>query len=158
MRRLAMLSIHSSPLVQPGVGDSGGMNVYVRELSSALAQAGVDTTTYVRRWHEDLPGEIFVEPGLRVVHIDAGRPALAKELLPDVVDAFASGVIDHLQSSGGADVVHANYWLSGVVGHRIKHELDLPLVCTFHTFARVKAEGGDPEPARRERAEMDVIG
>ncbi len=158
MRRLAMLSMHSSPLVQPGVGDSGGMNVYVRELSSALAQAGIDTTTYVRRWQADLPDEVFVEPGLRVVHIDAGRPDLAKEQLPDVVDAFATGVIDHLESTGGADVVHANYWLSGVAGHRIKHELDLPLVCTFHTFARVKADGGDLEPARRERAETAIIG
>ena len=156
--RLAMLSMHSSPLVQPGTGDSGGMNVYVRELSSALAQAGVDTTTYVRRWHADLPTEVFVEPGFRVVHVDAGPFDLAKERLPEVVDRFADGVIEHLESHGGADVVHANYWLSGVAGHRIKHELDLPLVCTFHTLARVKAEGGDPEPARRVRAETEIIG
>jgi len=158
VRRLAMLSMHSSPLVQPGAGDSGGMNVYVRELSSALAQAGVDTTTYVRRWHPDLADEVFVEPGFRVVHIDAGPPDLAKEHLPEVVDSFASGVIRHLEEHGGADVVHANYWLSGVAGHRIKHELHLPLVCTFHTLARVKAEGGDAEPARRVRAETEIIG
>jgi D-inositol-3-phosphate glycosyltransferase len=158
VRRLAMLSMHSSPLAQPGVGDGGGMNVYVREMSSALAQAGIDTTTYVRRWADDLPDEVFVEPGFRVVHVDAGAPELSKECLPDVVERYAEGVMEHLGRSGGADVVHANYWLSGVAGHRIKHELDLPLVCTFHTFARVKAEGGDPEPARRERAETEIIG
>ena len=62
VQRLAMISMHSSPLAQPGVGDSGGMNVYVRELSSALAQAGVDTTTYVRRWARDLPDEVAVLP------------------------------------------------------------------------------------------------
>jgi D-inositol-3-phosphate glycosyltransferase len=153
-----MLSMHSSPLAQPGVGDGGGMNVYVRELSSALAQAGIDTTTYVRRWESELPDEVVVEPGFRVVHIDAGRPDLGKERLPDVVDAYADGVAEHLGASGGADLLHANYWLSGVAGHRLKHELNLPLVSTFHTFARVKAEGGDPEPARRERAETDIIG
>lgn len=158
MRRIAMLSLHTSPLAQPGAGDSGGMNVYVRELSSALAQAGVDITTYVRAGQAGVPREVMVEPGFRVVHVDAGDPALAKEDLPDVVDAFAEGVMADLRHRGGADLVHANYWLSGVAGHRIKHELDLPLVTTFHTFARVKAEGGDAEPAARERAEENIIG
>jgi D-inositol-3-phosphate glycosyltransferase len=157
MRRLAMLSLHTSPLVQAGVGDSGGMNVYVRELVSALAQAGVDCTTYVRRWRDDLPDEVAVEPGFRVVHVDAGPSDLAKEALPGVVDAFAAGVMDDLERRGGADLVHANYWLSGVAGVRLKHELGLPLVSTFHTLARVKAEGGDREPARREKAETDVM-
>lgn len=158
MRRLAVLSLHTSPLAQPGSGDSGGMNVYVRELVSGLAQAGIDCTTYVRRWDVSLPDEVFVEPGFRVVHVDAGRPDLAKEALPAVVDQFATGVMEHLADVGGTDVLHANYWLSGVAGHRIKHELELPLVTTFHTPARVKAENGDAEPARRVRAEAEVIG
>ena len=55
MRRLAVLSFHTSPLAQPGTGDSGGMNVYVRELVSALAQAGVPCDVYTRRWADDLP-------------------------------------------------------------------------------------------------------
>ena len=146
VRRLAVLSLHTSPLAQPGSGDSGGMNVYVRELVSALAQAGVDCTTYVRRWRADLPDEVAVEPGLPGRAHRRRRPDLPKEALPDVVDEFADGVLDHLDGTGGADLVHANYWLSGLAGHRIKHELDLPLVTTFHTLARVKAEGGDPEP------------
>ena len=157
MRRLAMLSLHTSPLVQAGVGDSGGMNVYVRELVSALAQAGVDCTTYVRRWRDNLPDEVAVEPGFRVVHVEAGPADLPKEALPAVVDAFAAGVMADLERGGGADLVHANYWLSGVAGVRLKHELGLPLVSTFHTLARVKAEGGDREPARREKAETDVM-
>jgi D-inositol-3-phosphate glycosyltransferase len=134
------------------------MNVYVRELVSALAQGGVDCTAYVRRWRDDLPAEVAVEPGFRVVHIDAGRADLPKEALPTVVDRFADGVMTHLDQSGGVDVVHANYWLSGVAGHRMKHELGLPLVSTFHTLSRVKAEGGDREPARREQAETEIIG
>ena len=91
MRTLAVLSLHTSPLAQPGTGDSGGMNVYVRELVSALAQAGVRTDVYVRRWRDDLPEVVEVEPGFRVVHIDAGPPDLAKEKLADVVDEFTDG-------------------------------------------------------------------
>ncbi len=154
--RLAMLSLHTSPLVQPGGGDAGGMNVYVRELVAALAHGGADTTVYVRRWRDDLPKRLAVEPGFEVVHIDAGDPNLSKEQLPSVVDEFADGVRAHL-AIDPADVLHANYWLSGVVGHRLKHELDLPMVSTFHTLARVKAETGDSEPQNRIDAESDVI-
>lgn len=155
--RLAVLSLHSSPLVQPGVGDSGGMNVYVRELAASLAQAGVDTTVYVRRWAADLPDQVAVEPGFRVVHLDAGDPDLPKEALPATVDAFTEALIARLRADP-VDVLHANYWLSGVVGHRVKHRLDLPLVATFHTLARVKAETGDTEPQLRIDAEAEVIG
>ncbi|MCU1454346.1 MAG: mshA [Acidimicrobiales bacterium] len=156
MRRIAVLSLHSSPLAQPGVGDSGGMNVYVRELAASLAQAGVDATVFVRRWTEGLPDVVPVEPGFRVVHVSAGDPALPKERLADTVGAYTDGVLAHLRAAP-VDVVHANYWLSGVAGHRIKHELDLPLVSTFHTLARVKAETGDPEPDLRVEAETQVI-
>jgi D-inositol-3-phosphate glycosyltransferase len=161
MRRLAILSLHTSPLAQPGAGDSGGMNVYVRELVSALAQAGVTSDVYVRRWADGLPDVVDVEPGYRVVHVPAGPVELPKEALPEVVDQFADGVLARLTGDGGGDatdVLHANYWLSGVAGHRLKHELDLPLVSTFHTLARVKAETGDREPQRRVDAEAEVIG
>ena len=157
MRRLAVLSLHTSPLAQPGQGDSGGMNVYVRELVSSLAQAGVDSTVYTRRWANNLPDEVVVEPGFRVVHVDAGSPELAKEHLPEVVDEFTAGVLRDIDGRGGVGAVHANYWLSGVAGHAIKHRLDVPLVSTFHTLARVKAETGDDEPERRIAAESDVI-
>jgi D-inositol-3-phosphate glycosyltransferase len=157
MRRLAVLSLHTSPLAQPGLGDSGGMNVYVRELVSSLAQAGVGTDVFTRRWDAASPEIVDVEPGFRVVHVEAGPLDLAKEQLPDIVDDFADGVRDHLVRLGDVDALHANYWLSGVAGHRLKHDLDLPLVSTFHTLARVKAETGDPEPERRIRAEADVI-
>jgi D-inositol-3-phosphate glycosyltransferase len=158
MRRLAVLSLHTSPLAQPGQGDSGGMNVYVRELVSALAQAGVHADVFTRRWDEASPEVVEVEPGFRVVHVEAGPHDLAKEQLPDVVDMFAEGVAKHLEQLGDVDALHANYWLSGVAGHQLKHELDLPLVSTFHTLARVKAETGDPEPERRVWAEAEVIG
>ena len=157
VRRLAVLSLHTSPLVQPGSGDSGGMNVYVRELVASLAQAGVASDVYTRRWAHGLPHVVDVEPGFRVIHVAAGSPELPKEALPGVVDQFADGVRAHLEDD--VDALHANYWLSGVAGHQLKHQLDLPLVSTFHTLARVKAESGLPEePEARLRAESEVVG
>lgn len=157
MPRVAVISLHTSPLLQPGSGDSGGMNVYVRETVSSLSQAGLQTTTYTRADREGLPSEVWVEPNHRVVYVEAGPHHLPKEALPEIVDEFTERVLDDLAANGGADVVHANYWLSGVVAHRIKHELDIPFVSTFHTLARVKAEGGDPEPGWRDRAEAELI-
>ena len=158
MQRVAVLSMHTSPLAQPGVGDGGGMNVYVRELVSSLASSGVDCTTYTRKWRNDLPDVIEVEPNHRVVHVQAGEVDLPKEDLLSAVDEFTDGVAWHLQHRGGADIVHANYWLSGLAGHRLKHELDLPLVTTFHTFARVKSLGGDVESPIRDKSELEIIG
>ena len=157
MANVAVLSLHTSPLTQPGAGDSGGMNVYVRELVGSLAQAGVACNVYVRRWHADLPDVVEVEPGFRVVHVPAGPLDLTKEDLPGIVDEYADWVAGHVDAIGDVNSLHANYWLSGVAGHRIKHALDLPLVSTFHTLARVKAETGDPEPDRRVQAETEVI-
>lgn len=158
MTSIAVLSLHTSPLAQPGAGDGGGMNVYVRELVGSLAQAGVSSEVFVRRWREDLPEVIDVEPGFRVVHVDAGPPDLAKEDLPSVVEQFAAGVRRHLSSGPPVQALHANYWLSGLAGHRLKHELELPLVTTFHTLARVKAVHGDHEPDGRVEAEAEIIG
>jgi D-inositol-3-phosphate glycosyltransferase len=133
------------------------MNVYVRELVASLAQAGVPSDVYTRRWAADLPEVVDVEPGFRVVHVPAGAPDLPKEELGVVIDEFAAGVRARLAPD--VDVLHANYWLSGVAGHQLKHELGLPLVSTFHTLARVKAESGLPgEPERRAQAEAEVIG
>jgi len=157
VRRVGVLSLHTSPLAQPGSGDSGGMNVYVRELVGGLAHAGLDCTVYVRKWRDDLPWVVTSEPGVRVVHVEAGPAELRKEQLYDVVDEFADAVWADLHAWGGVDILHANYWLSGVAGHRLKHELDVPLVSTFHTLARVKAETGDHEPQRRVAAEAEVI-
>ena len=158
MQRVAVISYLTSPLAQPGIGDGGGMNVYVRELVSSLAHVGIECTVYTREWADDLPHEVQVEPHHRVVHIRAGEHSLAKEELFDHVDEFADKVIADIRARGGVDVVHANYWLSAVAGHKIKHVLDIPLVTTFHTLARVKAQGGDHESAFREQEEIKVIG
>ena len=168
MRRLAVLSLHTSPLAQPGTGDGGGMNVYVRELTSALARSDVACDVFTRAWSPDLPAVVDVEPGLRVHHVPAGPlDILPKESLPAVVDEFTAGVLHRMAAAPGAGElpytsVHANYWLSGLSGHVIKHELNLPLVCTFHTLDRVKAETMPEEveadmPHRRAEAEASII-
>ena len=168
MRRLAVLSLHTSPLAQPGTGDGGGMNVYVRELTSALARSDVACDVFTRAWSPDLPPVVDVEPGLRVHHVPAGPlDVLPKESLPAVVDEFTAGVLERMAAAPAAGElpytsVHANYWLSGLSGHVIKHELNLPLVCTFHTLDRVKAETMPEEveadmPHRRAEAEASII-
>ena len=135
------------------------MNVYVRELSSALAGAGVDCDVYTRSWRKGLPLVQEVEPGFRVHHVPAGPQAsVAKEDLPQHVDEFTARVLERMEVDGPPDVVHANYWLSGVAGHTIKHRLELPLVSTFHTLARVKAVEAAEEHDRRAKAEAEVIG
>ena len=131
------------------------MNVYVRELSSALARGGVTCDVYTRRWSDDLPDVVAVEPGFAVHHVAAGPPiAVAKETLQDHVEEFTESVIDRMTgppptmlgaSDAPADAIHANYWLSGLAGHAIKHRLGLPLVSTFHTLDRVKAEASPEE-------------
>ena len=133
------------------------MNVYVRELVSALAQTGVDCVTFTRADREGLAPVVEVEPNHRVVHIEAGPHNIPKEALPDVSDAFCHEVMKWFIAHGKPDVIHGNYWLSGVVGHHLKHTIDVPFVSTFHTLARVKAEGGDPEPEWRDRAEAEII-
>jgi D-inositol-3-phosphate glycosyltransferase len=155
--RAGIISLHTSPLTQAGSGDSGGMNVYIREFVSSLTQAGVRCDVFVRRWSDELEPIVEVEPGFRVIHVPAGPVDLAKEDLPSIVDAFTEWVGDWLRENP-VDVLHANYWLSGVVGHQLKHPLQLPLVTTFHTLARVKAEMGDAEPQRRVDAEVYVVG
>jgi D-inositol-3-phosphate glycosyltransferase len=150
--------MHTSPLAQPGTGDGGGMNVYVRELSTALARAGVSCDVYTRAVAPDQPAIVNVEPGLRVHHVPAGPLApVSKGLLPALVDDFADAVLDRLRQGHPADAIHANYWLSGMAGHRIKHELDLPLVSTFHTLDRVKAQVDEAESDLRSSEEARVI-
>lgn len=157
-QHVAVLSMHTSPLAQPGIGDGGGMNVYVRELTSSLARLGVACTTYTRAWKPGLPEVVEIEPNHRLVHVHAGDFDLPKERLIDVVPEFTDRVGHHLRHGSSAQVIHANYWLSGMSGHLLKHELNLPLITTFHTLARVKSLHGDTESGEREATESSIIG
>jgi D-inositol-3-phosphate glycosyltransferase len=163
---LAILSMHTSPLAQPGTADAGGMNVYVRELATALARSGVRCEVYTRQDLPDQPGSAWVEPGFRAHFVQAGPSApVEKALLPDLVEKWTAGVAHSLselsERGDGVDLLHGNYWLSAAAGHALKHALDIPLVSTFHTLERVKAEVGEAEPdlsARRAAGEAAAIG
>ena len=95
---IAILSMHTSPLAQPGTGDSGGMNVYIREVASALAHRGATCTVYVRKWNPELPREVELESGVRIVHIEAGDYGLQKEELYNIVDVFTDEVMKDIQT------------------------------------------------------------
>jgi D-inositol-3-phosphate glycosyltransferase len=158
VRSLAVISFHTSPLAQPGAGDGGGMNVYVRQLAAGLARSGTSVDVYTRADSPALAAVVDVEPGLRVHHIAAGPLApVAKQHLPELVPEFVDGVSARLAGEHPADAIHANYWLSGIAGHELKHRFELPLGCTFHTLARVKGlDTGDA--ADRADHEAAVIG
>ena len=159
VRRVAVLSMHTSPLAQPGAGDGGGMNVYVRALACALARAGVACDVYTRAEDPTQPRMIEVEPGFRVVHVEAGPVGRVPRFeLPALVEPFIDATSAHLDAGPPVEVLHGNYWLSGAVAHQLKHRRDLPMVATFHTLARVKADAGvDDDPEQRARVEHDVI-
>lgn len=144
------------------------MNVYVRELSAHLARRGIRVEVFTRADSPDLPPSVAVEPGMRVHHVPAGPAApVAKEQLFSLVPQWTRAVRQRMAACedeyGPVDAIHANYWLSGVAAHTLKHELDVPLVSTFHTLDRVKAvaspeEEAAAEPARRAAAESRVVG
>ena len=161
IQRVAYLAMHTSPLLQPGVGNAGGMNVYVNELACTMADRGVEAHVFTRRTDPDQPDMVKVRDGYRVVHIDAGppRPLPIEELVLHVAE-FGEGVVA-ATGNGNFDVVHSHYWLSGWAGVLVKEAHGLPLANSFHTLGRVKdaARRGDESPSSsaRLRAEDGVI-
>ena len=163
-RRVAVLSVHTSPLEQPGTGDAGGLNVYVVETSKRLADLGVAVEVFTRATSSDLPPVVELAPGVTVRHVTAGPfEGLSKEDLPAQLCALTSGVLraEAAHEPGWYDVVHSHYWLSGQVGWLAKERWGVPLVHTAHTLAKVKnlalADGDAPEPLRRVVGEQQVV-
>lgn len=150
-RRIAMLSVHTSPLHQPGTGDAGGMNVYIVELAKRLAAINIEVEIFTRSTAGALPPTVELSPGVLVRHVDAGPyEGLAKEELPAQLCAFTHGVMQAWagQRPGYYDLVHSHYWLSGHVGWLAAQRWGVPLVHAMHTMAKVKnaalAEGDTP--------------
>ncbi|GAB3773202.1 D-inositol-3-phosphate glycosyltransferase [Nocardioides ginsengisegetis] len=164
IRRLAMISLHTSPLDQPGIGDAGGMNVYVIELSRRLAQQGIEVDIFTRATSSALPPVVEAFDGVQVRHIHAGPfEGLTKGELPGQLCVFAREVLraEAAQPVGHYDAVHSHYWLSGQVGALARDRWGVPLVHTMHTMAKVKndalATGDTPEPAARIIGEEQVV-
>jgi D-inositol-3-phosphate glycosyltransferase len=144
-----MLSLHTSPLDQPGTGDSGGMNVFVREVSHRLAGQGIPVDVFTRCNGRGGPSIVEVAPGNRLIQVHAGPCAtVAKEDLTRFLRPFLGGVLDRQREEGRLyDVVHSHYWLSGWVGDYAKEIWGVPLVASFHTLGKVKNASLSGEPA-----------
>jgi len=163
-RRVALLSLHTSPLDQPGTGDAGGMNVYVVELSRRLARLGIEVDVFTRATSSDQPPTVRLDAGVTVRHVTAGPfEELPKQDLPAQLCALTSGVLraEAERERGWYDLVHSHYWLSGHVGWLAKERWGVPLVHSMHTMAKVKnanlAAGDTPEPALRVIGETQVV-
>src|SRR3954467_12160053 len=163
-RRVATLSVHTTPLDQPGAGDAGGMNVYIVEVSRRLAARGIAVDVFTRATSSDLPPVVEMSPGVTVRHVPAGPfEDLGKEELPAQLCAFTAAVLreEAQHEPGYYDVVHSHYWLSGQVGWLAKDRWSVPLVHTAHTLAKVKnaalAAGDRPEPRARVIGEEQVV-
>ena len=163
-RRVATLSVHTSPLDQPGAGDAGGLNVYVCEVAKRLAAWGIEVEIFTRATGSELPPVVELVPGVTVRHITAGPyEGLDKADLPAQLCAFTSGVlrVEAMHEPGYFDLVHSHYWLSGQVGWVVKERWGVPLVHSMHTMAKVKnaslADGDAPEPNARAIGEAQVV-
>jgi D-inositol-3-phosphate glycosyltransferase len=163
-RRVAMISVHTSPLDQPGTGDAGGMNVYVAEVATRLARRGVEVEVLTRATSGEQPTQVQMAPGVVVHNVVAGPfEGLPKEDLPGQLCAMTAGVLrrEATRREGWFDLIHSHYWLSGQVGWLAKERWGVPLVHTMHTMGRVKnrslAPDDTPEPALRIIGEQQVV-
>jgi D-inositol-3-phosphate glycosyltransferase len=163
-RRVAVLSVHTSPLEQPGTGDAGGMNVYITQTATRMARRGIAVEVFTRATASGLPPVAELAPGVLVRHVHAGPfEGLARDELPAQLCAFTAGVLraEARHEPGHYDLVHSHYWLSGQVGWLTRERWGVPLVHTAHTLAKVKnaalADGDTPEPRIREIGEQQVV-
>lgn len=152
--------VHTSPLDQPGIGDAGGMNIYVVEGAQRMAAMGVSVDIFTRGQSDQRAEIVEISDGVRVCHLNVGTAATSKEdlpaLIPDLARAFSDAV-----AAKKYDAIHSHYWISGKVAMPAAKSLSIPLVHTMHTMARVKnmnlAEGESPEPMIRVQGEMQVV-
>jgi D-inositol-3-phosphate glycosyltransferase len=162
LRRVAVVAYHSSPLMEPGVGDAGGMTVYVREVAEALAERGVATDIFTRAATE-FDRTVELAPGVRVVSIPAGpRAPVEKAKLGAHIEDFVTGVRAFAMAQRMRyDLIHSHYWQSGMAATSLARAWGVPLVHSHHTLGRVKnnhlAPGDKPEPQSRLDGEAAVF-
>jgi D-inositol-3-phosphate glycosyltransferase len=162
--KIATLMVHTSPLDQAGVGDAGGMNVYVVETAKKMAQAGVSVDIFTRANKPNLPESVEIAEGVNVKHLVAGPfEGLSKEELPSQLGALTSAFMNHQKQlpSNYYSLLHSHYWISGQLGWMVSEATSIPLIHTMHTTAKVKnlnlAVGEKPEPHTRAIGEEQVV-
>ncbi|MFN8077525.1 MAG: glycosyltransferase [Kineosporiaceae bacterium] len=160
--RIAMISEHASPLVVGGLGmqDAGGQNVHVAALADALAARGHDVEVLTRRDDADLPAEVTLPTGVRVVHVPAGpATALPKDDLAPFMPAFGEWAAARWREGRVPDVLHAHFWMSGTAALRARARVGVPVLQTFHALGTVKRRhqgSADSSPTGRIRAERGL--
>jgi D-inositol-3-phosphate glycosyltransferase len=162
--KIATLMVHTSPLDQAGIGDAGGMNVYVVETAKKMAQAGVSVDIFTRANHPDLPESVEIAAGVTVKHLVAGPfEGLSKEELPSQLGALTSAFMNYQKQlpSDYYSLLHSHYWISGQLGWMVSERTGIPLIHTMHTTAKVKnlnlADDEKPEPQTRAIGEEQVV-
>ncbi len=156
--RIAVISVHGCPCIQPGGTDAGGMNVYVDETSQRLARRGNSVHVY-SRWHPDYERGQQVARDYELIHVRAGTQCLAKDMLPEILPEFAQSVSDHAKAHAlKFDLIASHYWLSGIVGADLAHAWQVPHVTSFHTLASIKrhVKPDEEEPPIRFTSERRV--
>jgi D-inositol-3-phosphate glycosyltransferase len=162
--KIATLMVHTSPLDQAGIGDAGGMNVYVVETAKKMAHAGVSVDIFTRANHPDLPESVEIAAGVNVKHLVAGPfDGLSKEELPSQLGALTSAFMNYQKQlpSDYYSLLHSHYWISGQLGWMVSERTGIPLIHTMHTTAKVKnlnlADDEKPEPQTRAIGEEQVV-
>ena len=162
--KIATLMVHTSPLDQAGIGDAGGMNVYVVETAKKMAQAGVSVDIFTRANHPDLPESVEIADGVTVKHLVAGPfEGLSKEELPSQLGALTSAFMNYQKQlpNDYYSLLHSHYWISGQLGWMVSERTGIPLIHTMHTTAKVKnlnlADNEKPEPQTRAIGEEQVV-
>jgi D-inositol-3-phosphate glycosyltransferase len=163
LRRIAMFSVHSCPLAALGGQETGGMNVYVRELSRHLSARGVAVDVYTRRQNPCMPTVTEFAPQARVIHLNAGPPEpYTKHRVLDHLPEFLQRVETFMTTHQlRYDLLHTHYWLSGWVGLRLRQTLRIPMVHMSHTLAYPKnsavQQAWEREPLTRLLVEREVL-
>ena len=162
--KIATLMVHSSPLDQAGIGDAGGMNVYVVESAKKMAAAGVNVDIFTRANHPNLPETVEIADGVNVKHLVAGPfEGLSKEELPSQLGALTSSFMNYQKQlpNDYYSLLHSHYWISGQLGWMVSERTGIPLIHTMHTTAKVKnlnlADSEKPEPQTRAIGEEQVV-
>ena len=138
--RIAVLSVHTCPLAPLGGWETGGMNVYVRELSRGLGRLGVETDVFTRRQDPDVPTIVELGDRARVIHVDAGAPRHRdKYAVVDDLPELACGIQRYRNFLGARyDLIHSHYWLSGRLATLFQEHWHAPVVAMFHTLGALK--------------------
>jgi len=157
--KVALVMVHTSPLEQAGIGDAGGMNIYVIESAKRMAAVGVEVDIYTRKIDQSQPDVIEYEKGIRIIHLSLPI-GTKKEDIPSLIPAMSEEFKSKIKGQG-YKVIHSHYWISGKVAMPAAKEFNIPLVHTMHTMARVKnsalAEGESPEPMIRVQGESQIV-